>query len=319
LILNAHLSHLYVRSITKLLTDLRLHYVAISSSLIFLGFFWNNLKGFNPQCVTLFMSIFSANLFGFVANDFYDSTYDFKESNKKTRNLFCSSNTKWLGKSVLYASLGLSLLFSAIISPHIFLIIAIFDVLAFSYSAPPIRLRNRPYWDWIFVFLWKGLIIFTGCFYFSGVTLPENPFVLGTLAIVLQSSFINQINNQIRDFEVDKITNTNNTVQRLGFYNASSINRVLLILFYTFSFVFCYFSDLYVTMMLILLNVSLYFFVNPNKYCHVIEFTNIWIVVLFLERFMAYVSVQQQFLFSFWIVVMGVIAIKHVKNINLFN
>jgi len=319
LILNIHPSQLYGRSITQLLTDLRLNYVVISSGLIFLGFFWNNLEGFNWQYVTLFMSVFSANLFGFVANDFYDSTCDFKESNKNTRNIFCTSNMKWLGKSVLYASLGLSLLFSAIISPHICLIIAILDVLAFSYSAPPIRLRNRPYWDWIFVFLWKGLIIFAGHFYFSGITLPKNPFVWGTLAIVLQSSLIHQIDNQIRDFEVDKITHTNNSVQHLGFHNASSINRILLILFYTFSFVFCYFLDLYITMILIFLNVSLYFLVNPNKHCYIIEFTNIWIVVLFLEHFMAHVSVQQQFLFSFWIALMGVITIRHVKHINLFN
>jgi len=84
------------------LTDLRLHYVAISSSLIFLGFFWNNLKGFNPQCVTLFMSIFSANLFGFVANDFYDSTYDFKESNKKRGIYFVPpTRNSWVNLSYM--------------------------------------------------------------------------------------------------------------------------------------------------------------------------------------------------------------------------
>ena len=317
--LKAHLSHLYGRSIIQLLIDLRLNYVLVSSSLILLGFFWNNLEGLNWRYVALFISVFFANLFGFVVNDFYDSAYDFKENNKNTRNLFCSSNTKWLGKLVLNASLGLSLLFSGIVSPHIFLIIVLFDFLAFSYSAPPIRLRNRLYWDWIFVFLWKGLIIFAGYFYFYGIIFPENPFMLGTLAIVLLASLINQIDNQIRDFEVDKITNTNNSAQRLGFHNALSINRALLMLFYTFSFVFCYFLDLYVTMILILLNVSLYLFVNPSKYGHIIEFTNIWIVVLFLEHFIAHFSYQQQFLFSFWIAVMGGIAVRHMKYVNLFN
>lgn len=110
--------------------------------------------------------------------------------------------------------------------------------------------------------------------------------------MVLLASLISQIDNQIRDFEVDKITNTTNSVQRLGFQNASSINRALLMLFYTFSFAFCYFLDLYVTMILILLNASLYFFINPSKYGHVIKFANIWIVALFLEHFIAYFSYQ---------------------------
>lgn len=105
--------------------------------------------------------------------------------------------------------------------------------------------------------------------------------MLGTLAIVLLASLINQIDNQIRDFEVDKITNTNNSVQRLGFHNASSINRALLMLFYTFSFVFCYFLGLYFTMILILLNLSLFYFVNPSKYGYIIEFTIIWILYYF--------------------------------------
>ena len=171
--LKAHLSHLYGRSIIQLLIDLRLNYVVVSSGLILLGFFWNNLEGFNWQYVALITSVFFANLFGFVVNDFYDSAYDFQEDVKKARNLFCSSNTKWLGKLVLNASLGLSLSLSGIVSHHIFLIIAFFDFLAFSYSAPPIRLRNRPYWDWIFVFLWKGLIVFTGYFFFYGIALPR--------------------------------------------------------------------------------------------------------------------------------------------------
>ena len=164
----AHRSHLYGRSTIQVLKDLRFNYAVVSSGLILFGFFWNNLEGFDWQYVALIMSIFLANVFGYVVNDFYDSAHDFKEPVKKTRNLFCSSNTKRLGKAVLYVSLSSSLLFSAAVSPHILLIIVLFDFLAFFYSAPPIRLRNRLYWDWIFVFLWKGVIIFAGYYHFFG-------------------------------------------------------------------------------------------------------------------------------------------------------
>ena len=314
-----HLSRRYGQSTIQLLKDLRLNYAVVSSGLILLGFFWNKLEGFDWQYVALIVSIFYANLFGYVINDFYDATYDYQEYCKKLRNLFCSSNTKRLGKVVLYASLSLSLLFGGIVSPQIFIIIVLFNILAFCYSAPPFNLRNRLYWDWIFIFLWKGLIIFTGYFYFSGLILPSDLFIWGTLMMVLLLSLISQIDNQIRDFKTDKITNIDNTVQRLGTHNASSINRFLIGLFYTFSFVFCFLLGHYVTMLLILLNVCPYFFVNSSKYGKIIQFTNIWIVVLFLEHFMGYFSYQQQLLAYFWIVVMGGIAFRHVKRTDLFN
>ena len=75
----AHRSHLYGRSIIQLSKDLRLNYAVVSSGLILLGFFWNSLNGFDWQYMALIVSTFFANVFGFVVNDFYDSTHDFKE------------------------------------------------------------------------------------------------------------------------------------------------------------------------------------------------------------------------------------------------
>jgi 4-hydroxybenzoate polyprenyltransferase len=280
----ANVTHLPGRSILQLLVDLRLHYVVVSSSLTLLGLFWNNLEGFDWTYGALLMSVFCANLFGFMVNDFYDSAYDVKELVKKTRNVFCSSTTTRLGKGVVWTSLGLSLVFGGMVSPPVLVIIAFFDVLAFSYSAPPIRLRSRLYWDWIFVFLWKGIIMFTGYFYFSGLRLSQNPFILGTSVIVLLSSFLNQIYNQLRDFQVDYVTNTNNSVQHLGYQKASTINRVLLLAFYTVSFGFCVCFGLYATMISILLNVFLYVFVDSKKSGKIIQLSTIWMGILFLEH-----------------------------------
>jgi len=307
------------RSTIQLLIDLRLNYAVVSSGLVLFGFFWNDLNGFDWLYMALIVSVFFANVFGFVVNDFYDAPYDSKEPIKKTRNVFSSSNNNRLGKVVLIACLGLSLLFGGMVSPHIFLGVAFFNLLSFFYSAPPIRLRNRLYWDWIFVLLWKGFIIFTGYFYFSGMTLSRNPFALGTVAMVLLLGFIGQLVNQIRDFKVDKMTNTDNSVQRLGIHNALSVKRILLSLFYSFSFVFCLFFSLRGTVLLILLNVSLYYFVNPSKHDHVLEFANVWIIVLFLERFMTHNGYQHQLLFSILILVLGVISVWYMKHINLYN
>ena len=232
---------IYDGSKIQLLKYLRFNYAVISSGLVLFGFFWNNFEGFDWKYVALIISFFFANVFGFVVNDFYDSSSDSEGYSKQKRNIFCFNNTRRLGKTVLYASLVLSLLLGGLVSTSMFVIIVLFDILALSYSAPPVKLRNRPYWDWIFVFLWKGLIIFAGYSYFFGIRFPKEPFMLVTLGIVLLPSLISQINNQIRDFEIDKITNANNSVQNLGLHNALGINRVLKISFYVFSFVLsCY-------------------------------------------------------------------------------
>ena len=311
--------HLKDRSIIQFFIDLRLNYAVVSSGLVLFGFFWNNLRGFDWVYVTLIISIFFSNVFGFILNDFYDAPHDSKESVKKTRNVFCSSNHDRLGKVLLISCLGLSLLFGWIVSHQIFLGIAFFNLLAFFYSAPPIRLRDRPYWDWLFVLLWKSFVIFTGYFYFSGMKLSRDPFMLGTVAMVMLLSLISQIINQIRDFKVDEITNTNNSTQRLGPHTASYVKRVLLLLFYSFSFIFCLFFGLQGTMLLILLNVALYFFVKSSKYDYIIEFANLWIIVLFLERFMTYFDYQQQVLFSILIITLSVISVWYMKHINLYN
>ena len=131
-------------------------------------------------------------------------------------------------------------------------------------------------------------------------------------------SLIGQLDNQLRDFAIDKTTNTHHSVQRLGYRGSSFLQRILLVFFFVFSFMFCYHLGLYITMTLILLNASLYYFVTPGKSNIVLDFVHFWIVVLFLEHFMAFFSSWQQLLFSAWIVVMLGLAVLHVKRTNLF-
>lgn len=312
-------SHSGNRSTIQLMIDLRLGYAVVSSGLILVGFFWNNLKGFDLQYIFLIVGIFLANVFMFVVNDFYDASHDSFDPAKRARNLFCSPDTRQLGTVILYTSLGLSLVLGAIVSPLIFLIIALFNVLAFSYSAPPIKLRNRLYWDWIFVFLWKGLILAASYVYFFGTDVSVlNPFMYGTLSIVMLFSLISQMDNQIRDFEVDKTNNTGHSVQHLGHKTSFRLQFVLLTLFFAFSIAFSYLSGLYITVVLILVNVSLYFVVNPKKYSEILEFASLWVVVLFMEHFTEFFSYRQQLLFSLWVMAMIGIAVIHAKRTNLF-
>ncbi len=316
------LPYLYGRSVIQLMFKLRLNYALVSSTLLLGGFFSNNLAEFNGKYIILILGFFFANVFGFVVNDFFDALSDHKDDEKKLRNLFCSSKTKLLGKVILYTSLGLSLFFGGIVSYPILLFIVLLNILAVSYSAPPIKLRDRLYWDWIFVFLWKGLIIFAGYYHFFGINISAmNPFMYGTMGIVLLVSLVSQISNQIRDFEVDKKTNSNNTVQYLGFKTALAIKRTSLVIFYAFSLIFCFLLGLYITIPLILLNFSLYIFIDPGRYRYVVEYANIWIIVILLERFMIHLNPWFIGIIwtvaVIWIVAMGRIALMRMKHLKL--
>ncbi|MBU7043754.1 MAG: UbiA family prenyltransferase [Theionarchaea archaeon] len=304
----------------SLMIDLRFNYAVISTGLILVGFFWNNLYGFSLEYVMLIVSIFCANVFMFVVNDYYDAVHDALDPVKYERNVFCSSHDSRTGKIILFSSLGLSLLLSFFVSIPIFMIVVFFNLLAISYSAPGIKLRNRIYWDWIFVFLWKGLIIIASYVYFFGMNFSRlTPFMYGTVFIIMLFSWISQLENQIRDFEVDKLSNSNHSAQQLGHKMSSYLQHILLLSFFIFSGVFCLYMDLYITIGLIAASIILYYFVTVIQKPVVMELINIWIVVLFLEHFMDTYNYQQQILFSGWIIAMIMVAIIHVKRNNSFS
>ncbi|MBU7031811.1 MAG: UbiA family prenyltransferase [Theionarchaea archaeon] len=304
----------------SLMIDLRFNYAVVSSGLILVGFFWNNLQGFSLRFIVLIVSIFCANVFMFVVNDYYDALHDALDPVKRQRNVFCSRNNEKTGKIVLFSSLGLSLFLSLLVSIPVLMVVILFNLLAIAYSAPQIKLRNRMYWDWIFVFLWKGLVLAASYIYFFGTDFSVmTPFMYGTLFIIMEFSLISQLENQIRDFEVDRLSNSNHSAQQLGHKTSSVVQHILLISFFTFSGAFCYYMDLYVTLLLIIFSVLLFYFVHIIKKSVVLELINIWIIILFLEHFMDSYSFHQQLLFSGWTVAMVLLAIIHVKRNNTFS
>ncbi len=139
---------------------------------------------------------------------------------------------------ILYLSLVLSIILSAFASLNTLIVVILFNVALFLYSAPLVRFRDRFMWDWVFILLWKGLNIMAGYVYLFGWTWVGNDlFIFGTLSLLLLVSLIGQIQvNQLIDFEVDSITNNVNTVQRLGRYRASLIYKFLLVIFFSMGF-----------------------------------------------------------------------------------
>ncbi len=305
----------------QLLLNLRISNAIVPSGLILLGLFWNNLAGFGLGYLFLIFSTFFGNVFVFVVNDYYDTDADLEDPLKRMRNVFCSPTTKKAGIQALFLSVLLSMVFAALISVKIFIIMGILNGVYFFYSAPPVRLRDRMLWDWIFVILWKGLIIIAGYVYiFAWTWFGNEPFIYGTLFLFLTITMIGQITiNQLSDFEVDKKTNKTNTVQMLGRHRAVLVYKVLFVLFFATGVVISVYYRLYITLGLICANLALFYFVKQEKRQYILDYSLIWVVILFVERYLylGVYNIYAQVLSGTWVVAMIGIAVIHARRKGL--
>ncbi|MFX0203732.1 MAG: UbiA family prenyltransferase [Candidatus Hodarchaeota archaeon] len=306
-------------STLQLIMNLRFSNAAVNTGLVLTGLLWNKMAGFDLGYLVLIFGMFCANVFTFVVNDFYDVSADFEDPVKKVRNVFCSTETKKLGMQVLYLSLVLSIILGALASLNTLLIVIVFNVALYFYSAPPVRFRDRIIWDWVFIMLWKGFIIMAGYVYLFGWTWFGNDlFISGTLSLLLLVSLIGQIQvNQLIDFEVDSKTNNMNTVQRLGYHRASLIYKILLVIFYGIGFYLCYVFQLYFTLSLILISLALYYFVTSSKRHIVLDYSLAWIIILFVEKSLPVFNIYQLIFIGSGIVAMFGIAFWHAKRKGL--
>ncbi len=299
--------------------NLRFSNAAVNTGLVLSGLFWNNMTGFDLRYLVLIFSMFFGNVFAFIVNDYYDVSADIEDPVKRVRNVFCSAEKKNLGKQILYLSLVLSIILSAWASLNTLIVMILFNVALFLYSAPPVRFRDRIIWDWVFILLWKGLIIMAGYVYLFGWTWFGNDlFISGTLSLLLLVSLIGQIQvNQLIDFEVDSKTNNMNTVQRLGRHRANLIYKFLLVIFFSIGFYLCYAFQLYFTMILILINLTLNYFVTSDKRHIVLDYSLAWILILFVEKSLPEFSINQSILIGSGIVAMFGLAFWHAKRKGL--
>lgn len=306
-------------STLQLIMNLRFSNAAVNTGLVVSGLFWNNMAGFDLGYLVLLFGMFFGNVFAFVVNDYYDVSADFEDPVKRVRNVFCTAEMKNLGMQVLYLSLVLSIILSALASLNTLIVVILFNMALFLYSAPPVRFRDRIILDWVFILLWKGLNIMAGYVYLFGWTWFGNDlFISGTLSLLLLVSLIGQIQvNQLIDFEVDSITNNMNTVQRLGRHRASLIYKFLLVIFFSIGFYLCYVFQLYITMILILINLALYYFVTSEKRHTVLDYSLAWIFILFVEKSLPIFNIYQSTFFGFGIVVVFGIAFWHAKRKGL--
>jgi len=160
------------------------------------------------QTELLLMTITANYWLGYWLNDYFDAPHDGNDDNKARLNLFVQRPEvrRYVG-GIASLMFGLSALIFASFGWRGVAVLLMNFLIMWAYSAPPLRLKSRPGWDLlthaIFVQSWPYII----CMWLTGTTWTQLDGIL--LAICFLTSLGGQLNQQVRDFEVDTRTDTN--------------------------------------------------------------------------------------------------------------
>ena len=175
------------------------------------------------------IAIFFANLFltafVYMFNDLEDAEDDYHDLNKRKRNPIASGEIEKIPSYFLNFFLlfiGLSLL--TFINYSVFILGIILAIVGFFYSWKPLRLKSKPIVDLISHVISLGVLqFFITYLAFRSLDL----FVIPFLMVIIPFSVINEILHEYQDFEIDKKTNINNSVQK---FDKSNIKKLLTVL-----------------------------------------------------------------------------------------
>lgn len=173
----------------------------------------------NPLIWWKALMIIGANLlafsFAFMINDIEDAQDDAMDPKKALRNPI-SARILTPRRAYLYTLLaaGASLLISVLLGKLVFLFSCINLLLGFLYSWKVVRLKSLPVVDLISHALFLGTLQLLAATLISGQT-PQLIFIIWIAITVFITSIIGDLDNELRDFEVDKKAKLVNTVQLL--------------------------------------------------------------------------------------------------------
>ena len=199
----------------------------------FFGLFLNRLGGPDLTFFLLLVSLFLANGFAYVYNDYHDAPFDKLDPLKAKRNPFCGDDPRKLliGRIVLVGTPLLSSLLALFVPFKCAVWVFAVLFLMYIYSSPHFRGKERPFWDWFIHIFWIVLNFVPGHLYFFG---PDLLFYF-LAAIVGLNSLIAQINNELNDFSVDAMSKHRTTALVLGKRNTFYVQWGLEILLFGLS------------------------------------------------------------------------------------
>lgn len=162
-------------------------------------------QAFSLQNVLLCAAVAYCYWFAFAVNDYYDAPYDAQDARKVGRNAFI------VGRPSQAAALLLA--FVLLLPPALVFIsyglraipiCALSLFILWGYSAPPLRLKTRPILDLVTHALFVQTFPYFLCVYLPRLDWLRQDWML--ISLFLLSSLAAQLEQQIRDYEVDAQT-----------------------------------------------------------------------------------------------------------------
>jgi len=191
-----------------------------------------------PQDLIKIIIVTFANLtscaFAFMINDIEDADDDTLDLSKKRRNPVSSGKLKRENAYLLSVITALiSIIFYSFLGMKIAILGITGIILGFAYSYKKIRLKSKPFADFISHGIFLGLIFFITAILISENTIDWYLIIFPGMGIFTLSA-ISDINNEIRDYHVDRIAGLKNTANMINllklkriFYVISSVLGVL--------------------------------------------------------------------------------------------
>lgn len=147
----------------------------------------------------------------FAYNDLCDAPYDAQDAKKRRRNFFTRQGSLRYWYIAAPFALSVAALAFLQFGARGLLLIGIALLAVWAYSAPPLRLKSRPLFDLIMHALFVQTFPYLLCLYLTGVAWQPIDYLLLTLFFL--SSLSAQLEQQARDYKVDRRTDRNFTTQ----------------------------------------------------------------------------------------------------------
>ena len=175
----------------------------------------------SPLDILLFSTIGLLLLaFGFSVNNFFDIKEDSEKGEVKS---LLVQNKKNFFLSVSPGILALFL--SAYFGKWVFLFVLIAGLIGFFYSAPPLRMKSRPFLDLISHGLFAGALIFFFPFLIFESELTTFHYLVAFSVFYL--SVMLETRNHLEDYQSDSRAGLRTTVCFLGYKNSERFLRCL--------------------------------------------------------------------------------------------
>lgn len=164
-----------------------------------------NHNAFSPRTLLLVLALTTGYWLAFVLNDYFDAPFDAADQGKARRNFFVQ-HALGKGRALLVSVFVTVLIGTAFLQFGLrgLLTLALSLFVMWGYSAPPLRFKSRPGVDLlihaIFVETYPYLVVLV----LIGAAWQPLDYVL--LAVLFLSSAAAQLEQQLRDFEVDSRT-----------------------------------------------------------------------------------------------------------------